>query len=141
MTPAEALQATLAGEHAAVYVFGVLGARTSRSREPGLWEDVREAYTTHRARRDQLVAIIRQAADEPVAAEVSYEVPTPARSAVQVAAAALAIEQRCCARYADMVMSTAQAQRQWAIDALADAAVRQLRFGGEPEAFPGVPEL
>jgi hypothetical protein len=43
--------------------------------------------------------------------------------------------------YAAMVGSTSQANRQWAIDALLDAAVRELSFGGEPDTFPGIPEL
>lgn len=141
MTPLEALQKTLAGEHAAVYVYGVLGARTSQSAAPDLWNHLRAAYTVHRRQRDLLTAMIRDLDETPVAAEVSYEVPTPARNAEQVTEAALILEQRCCAGYADMVMSTAQAHRQWAIDALVDAAVRQLAFGGAPEPFPGVREL
>ena len=40
-----------------------------------------------------------------------------------------------------MVGSTSRANRQWAVDALSDAAVRALTFGGTPEEFPGVPEL
>ena len=37
MTPLEAQQATLAGEHAAVYLFGVFGAQASQSRQPALY--------------------------------------------------------------------------------------------------------
>jgi hypothetical protein len=40
-----------------------------------------------------------------------------------------------------MVGSTSRANRQWAIDALNDAAVRLLGFGGAPDPFPGVTEL
>ena len=40
-----------------------------------------------------------------------------------------------------MVGSTARVNRQWALEALTDAAVRQLSFGGRPDAFPGLPEL
>ena len=43
--------------------------------------------------------------------------------------------------YAAMVGNTSRANRQWALDAMTDAAVRQLSFGGRPEPFPGVPEL
>lgn len=141
MTPLEALQATLAAEHAAVYVYGVAGGRVSESARPALAARVAEGYTTHRGRRDQLMAMVRAAGDDPVAAEAAYALPTPCRTAAQIAAAALVTEQRAAAVYADMVGSTSQANRQWAIDALVDAAVRELGFGGVPEAFPGVAEL
>ena len=76
-----------------------------------------------------------------MAAEVSYELPNPSPTAAQLTQGALLTEQRCAEVYAAMVGSTSRANRQWAIDALLDAAVRQLAFGGEPDAFPGVPEL
>lgn len=141
MTPREALQRALAGEHAAVYVYGVVGARLSASAQAELWQRVRDAYTLHRGRRDQLVSMVRTAGAEPVAAEVSYELPTPARTAAQLRQAALETERRCAAVYADLVGSTAGATRQWALDALGDASVRLLGFGGEPEPFPGLAEL
>ncbi len=37
MSPVEALQTALAAEHAALYVYGSLGARTSQSRTPVLF--------------------------------------------------------------------------------------------------------
>lgn len=141
MTPLEALQQTLAGEHAAVYAYGVLGGRISSSQEPGLAAAVRAAYTLHRARRDQLVAMVLDRGADPVAAEVSYELPTPAMKPGQIRAAAREVEDRCAQTYATAVGGTARANRQWAIDALGDAAVRGLGFGAEPVAFPGIPEL
>ncbi len=141
MTPEEALQQTLAGEHAAVHVYGVVGGRLSASGQPGLWAGVREAYVLHRARRDQLESMVRAAGATPVAAELSYRLPNPARTPAQLEEVALQIEQRCTAVYADMVGSTSGANRQWALDALEDAAVRLLSFGGEPDPFPGLEEL
>jgi len=141
MTPEEALQTTLAGEHAAVYVYGVLGGRVSASAEPQLAADLRAAYDVHRGRRDQVVAMVRAAGATPVEAEVSYEVPTPAERPAQCRRAAAEIEARCAEVYASAVGSTARANRQWAIDALTDAAVRGLSFGMDSAPFPGVPEL
>jgi hypothetical protein len=141
MTPLEALQATLAGEHAAVYVYGVLGGRTSASAEPDLASALRSAYDVHRARRDQVTAMIRARDEEPVASEVSYVLPNDADTPGRCRRAAAEVEQRCSEVYAATVGSTARANRQWAIDALTDAAVRQLTFGADPTAFPGVPEL
>lgn len=141
MTPAEALQATLGGEHAAVYLYGVIGARVSASAQPDLFERVRAAYGLHRTRRDQLTAMVRATGARPVAAHVSYELPNAATTATDLQQAALQIEERCAALYADMVGSTSQANRQWALEALEDAAVRLLGFGGHPEPFPGIGEL
>jgi hypothetical protein len=141
VTPLEALQQTLAGEHAAVYVYGVLGGRVSGSRSPDLATRLAAGYTTHRGRRDQLTAMVRAAGAEPVAAEVSYELPNAAGTAGQLEAAARVLEQRCAEAYAQAVGSTSREARRWAVTALADAAVRQLGFGARPEAFPGVGEL
>ncbi len=141
MTPLQALQTTLAGEHAAVYVYGVIGGRVSASADPALARLVAAAYVTHRGRRDQLTSMVRVAGGDPVAADVSYQVPTPCRTTDEQRRAALVTEQRCAQVYAAMVGATSQANRQWAIDALADTAVRELGFGGPAEAFPGAPEL
>jgi hypothetical protein len=140
-TPVQVMQVTLAGEHAAVHVLGLVGGRVSASRQADLAERVRSAYTLHRARRDQLTAMLRQAGAAPVAAEVSYRPATPARTPAQLREAARVVEERCAAVYADMVGGTSGAGRQWALDALEDAAVRALGLGAQPEAFPGLGEL
>jgi hypothetical protein len=141
VTPLQALQATLAGEHAAVYVYGVLGGRLSSSEHPDLMARLTSAYDTHRRRRDQLTERVRAAGGEPVAAEISYELPNRARTTAQLDAAALATERRCAEVYAQAVGSTSRSDRRWATAALTDTAVRQLGFGGRPEEFPGVREL
>ena len=48
MTPLEALQQTLAGEHAAVYVYRALAGRVSTSADPDLATGLAAAYTVHR---------------------------------------------------------------------------------------------
>jgi Domain of unknown function (DUF4439) len=141
VTPEEALQVTLAAEHAAVYVYGVLGGRVSTSAEPELAASLRTAYIVHRGRRDQMTAIVLAAGAEPVPAEVSYELPNAADTAARCRLAAAAVEQRCAVVYAAAVGSTARANRQWAIDALSDAAVRALGFGEPASPFPGIAEL
>ncbi|MDX6302940.1 MAG: hypothetical protein QOF53_4154 [Nocardioidaceae bacterium] len=141
MTPLQALQQTLAGEHAALYVYGVLGARVPASAHPSLATRLVSAYTTHRARRDHLSGLVRAAGGRPVAAEVSYRVPNAARTVDELDTAALVIERRCASVYAAAVGSTSGADRGWAVDALTDCAVRQLSFGGSPSSFPGAGEL
>ena len=141
MTPLEALQAALAGEHAALYVYGVLGGRISVSEAPTTAAAVRSAYDVHRARRDQLHTMVRELDAEPVAPAVAYDLSGPATTTAEIVVEARGIEERAAAVYAQAVGSTEGAQRRWAIDALTDAAVRTLGFGGVPEAFPGLPEL
>jgi len=113
----------------------------SASATPELAQRVSDAYAVHLERRDQLTAMVREDGGEPVAADVSYQLPSKGTGTVQLTASALEIERRAAEVYAQMVGSTARAERQWAMEALDDAAVRQLDFGGAPEAFPGLPEL
>jgi hypothetical protein len=141
MTPVEAMQTTLAGEHAALYLYGVVGGRLSAADAPALTDLVNRAYVEHRRRRDQLTEMVRASGADPVAGRVSYELPNPCRTTRQLRAAALDVEERCSEVYAAMVGATARAQRQWAIDALGDSAVRLLGFGGTPAPFPGVPGI
>lgn len=138
MKPVEALQATLAGEHAAVYLYAVLGARCSRSKQHDLYEALDASFRLHRRRRDGLVTLITRHGADPVAAEVAYETPSPLASAADLTRAALQVERRLAEVYGQQVASTSGSDRRWAIDALEDCAVRQLAFRGAPETFPGL---
>jgi hypothetical protein len=133
----DALQTTLAGEHAAVYVFGVLAAQTSESAQPKLWASLDTAYEWHRDARDELVARITATHATPVAAAPSYRLPNAAATADQVEAAALVTERRVTDTYGTLVAETTGRVRRWAIRSLDESAVRQLRFRGRPEIFPG----
>ena len=136
MSEIEALQLALAAEHAAVYVYGALGGRTSRSATPELAAAISAAYEAHRGRRAQLTTAILDLDTEPVAAEPAYALPrmgTPD----QVSRAALEVERACAQTYVFVVASTVADQRRSAIGALNEAAVRELAFRGTPEIFPG----
>ena len=76
MTYVAALQTTLAGEHASLYVYGALGAQTSQSGAPTLFAALTDAYDAHRARRDQLTALLTDQGAAAVAAEPAYELPS-----------------------------------------------------------------
>jgi hypothetical protein len=43
--------------------------------------------------------------------------------------------------YAQLVASSTEGHRRWAVTALTDAAVRHLELGGAATAYPGAPEL
>ena len=73
MTVLDALQATLADEHAALYTYGVLGARTSQAATPTLYDALTAGYRRHRSRRDQLRLMVVDAGGQPVPAAAAYE--------------------------------------------------------------------
>ena len=141
MTSVQPLQTALAAEHAAIYLYGVLGGRTSRTDAPDLYDAVRRAYETHRSRRDRLQALITDAGEEPVSPSAAYATPERIDSANGVRNGALAVERSCVETYAWLVSQTDGEARSWAINALKDGAVRELTFRGTPETFPGIREL
>lgn len=140
MSTLDALQETLAGEHAALYAYGVLGGRTSASGDPDLYATLQRGYAVHRAQRDQLTAVLVDLGVTPVAAEVAYSLPGPSATAAQVGATARELESRAQASYSALVARSVGDQRRWAITALTDSAVRVLGLGAEPETWPGIGE-
>jgi hypothetical protein len=140
VTELEALQTTLEAEHAAVYVYGLVGSRTSQTAEAPLYDALRSAYETHRQRRDTLVGEIAGLGATPEPAATAYAVPTGLDTTDGRYAAALALERGCALTYAALVGATAGDRRSEAIDWLNDAAARELSFRGTPEIFPGADE-
>ncbi|NHC22747.1 ferritin-like domain-containing protein [Nocardioides sp. IC4_145] len=140
MTTLDALQATLAAEHAALHVVGALGAQTSESGSPGLYAALQDAYVQHRAQRDRLERELRDRGAEPVAAEPAYELPDRLAAVPAVERRARELETDCAAAYASLVGHTADDLRRWAVEVLVRTAVRGLAFRGTPEMFPGVGE-
>lgn len=138
MTPAEALQKALRGEHAALFLYGLLGAQASESRQPGLFGRLEAGFDAHRAARDELTELVSAKGLDPVAAEVSYELPGPVDTATQIEAIARTIETRLTATYGELVASTSGADRRWAIRALDASAVRELELGAPARHFPGL---
>jgi Domain of unknown function (DUF4439) len=141
MTPLEALQATLAGEHAAVHVFATLGGRVSASASPATAARLREAYEAHRARRDNLRSRLAELGEQPVAPAAGYEVDDDSRDPERLAESGRRVEERCTAVYAQLVASSTGPTRRWAVQALIDSSLRCLSLGGTPSAYPGLPEL
>ena len=133
----DAMQQTLADEHAALYLYGVLGAHTSASRTPTLFAAVDAAYAAHRARRDRLTALLEDAGKEPVASHPGYRIPAPLRTDQQIADEGLRLERGTAARYLWLVENSTDDVRTLAVAALRNTAVRELSFRGSPEIFPG----
>lgn len=131
-----ALQRMLAGEHAAVYVYGVLGGRLPP--DTALQSAASDAYVEHRTRRDDLVALLRSQGAVPVAAEAGYALPKPVDSPAQARTVARRVEDRCSVLYAEVVATSTGRTRGYSVDALVDAATRGLTWGAEPVSLPGV---
>lgn len=134
----DALQQTLAAEHAAIFVLAALGGRASSLPPSPLRTGLDRAYADHVQRRDELRTLVSDGGGEPVAAEPAYRLPDPLESAAQIAAEALRVEQACATTYAALVAASTDEQRRWALDALVATAVGEAAFGGPPQALPGL---
>ncbi|MBW1601225.1 ferritin-like domain-containing protein [Streptomyces sp. JJ66] len=131
-----AAQAALAAEHAAVYGYGVIGARVGDDRR----QAARDAYAAHRARREVLARRVRDLGATPRAARAGYALPYPVPDAVAAARFAAELEDRVAGVYADLVRAATGAVRQEAAGALREAALRSARWRGGGVAFPGLAE-
>ncbi|MFJ8046354.1 ferritin-like domain-containing protein [Kitasatospora sp. NPDC096147] len=132
---ANALQSALAAEHAAVYGYGVVGARTPG---PGRGE-VFAVYATHQAQRDTWQRRLSGASATPTAAAAGYQLPFPVTSPETARQLAAHIEVQLTGVYAELTAASTAELRQSAATALRTAALNARRFGGELTAFPGLP--
>jgi hypothetical protein len=137
----DALQTTLADEHAALYTYGVLGARTSQSATPLLYDALTAGYRRHRARRDQLRTMVEAAGGEPVPAAAAYELDGRLVESRQVQAAALDLEVTSVATLLALVAQSTDDVREWALTEATWSASWQLELGGTAQTWPGAPEL
>lgn len=134
MSTLDALQAVLAGEHACVYGYGIVGAHAA---EPDA-DAVREAFETHRGRRDAVAHHIRIRHAEPVAAEPSYDVPFEVDGPEAARRLAGLLEERLAAAYAGLVRATAVPDlRAFAAETLIETAVLAAHWTGDTRALPG----
>ena len=139
MRPSRTLLAELLeAEHAAVYGYGVLGARLDeRTRRLALL-----AFDSHRARRDQLTARLRERGGDPEPAPAAYDVDVA--SAQQALELAVRLEGGLSLRWRDLLGGTDDDQlRRLALAGLQETAVRAAQWrreaGVSPAtvAFPG----
>jgi hypothetical protein len=135
VTAAARLLALVEAEHAAVYGYGVLGARLDDAGR----RVAQLAYDSHRARRDQLVAAVRAAGASPPAPLASYDVVVA--DAAGAMALAVRIEEGLSLRWRDLVGDTDdRTLRQLAVAGLQETAVRaaqwRKRAGVQPITVP-----
>ncbi|MBO0829757.1 MAG: ferritin-like domain-containing protein, partial [Streptosporangiales bacterium] len=103
----DALQAALAREHAAVYGYGVAGARLS-----GADRATVSAYlAAHKQDRDRLAAFVRAKGATPVGAQPAYELPVAVTSAATARSLGARIERSTAGGYAELVRASTGAVR------------------------------
>ncbi|MBC7375380.1 MAG: ferritin-like domain-containing protein [Frankiales bacterium] len=132
------LTALLEAAHATVYGYGVLGARLDGApRSAALL-----AFDSHRARRDQLAARLRERGVSPATTEPAYDVAVADETAAY--ALAIRLEEGMSQRWRDLVGGTDDpALRALAVAGLTETAVRatqwRLLAGTRPAtvALPG----
>ena len=117
------LATLLTAEHAAVYGYGVLGARLDDAdRRTAL-----AAFDSHRARRDQLVSLLREAGEPPPGPLPAYDVT--ATSPQQALALAVRIEDGLAVRWHDLVGGTDERPlRLLALSGLQETAARAAQW-------------
>ncbi|GAA3133579.1 ferritin-like domain-containing protein [Streptosporangium carneum] len=135
MTADQGLSTALAAEHAAVYAYGVIAARTTGS----LRVTATAAFNAHRARRDQLRALIAARGDAPAEPDAAYRLPVTPSTPAQAVELATLVERGVTAAYLELTASPDTEVRQMAALAMQECVTRSYGLRPEIEAFPGMP--
>ncbi len=137
MTLVDSLQSVLAGEHAAVYAYGVVGGILhGQPDEP----EARTAYDVHRARRDRVTELLVRSDATPVPTAAAYDLGRPVQTPKQARALAARVEDALIGPYADLVGQSDDGLRAMAATWCSESATRSVGWGGAPTAFPGLAE-
>jgi hypothetical protein len=131
----DALQAALAGEHACVFGYGLVGAHAA-DRDTEL---ARTAFEVHRARRELLAHQLRLRDVTPVAAAPTYDLPFAVDGPDSARELAVHLESRLAAIYADLVgITSLSGLRRLAATALAETGELAASWAGDTPALPGI---
>jgi hypothetical protein len=130
---ADALQAAVAGEHAAVWASGRAAGEASGARR----QQALEELDVHRRARDDLSRQVSALGVRPVDAAAAYVEPFPVDSPRAGRRLMAQVNEALAATYADVAAASPPAARREAVGRSAAAAVRAVEWGAEPEAFPG----
>lgn len=134
------LHDALQAEYAAVFGYGVVGAHLGVR----LLNAVRKAEEAHRKYRDAVLERLAATGATPPAAEPAYALPFAVIDRDNAIKLAIHIEERTAAVWRAVLGGTQDADRELALDALIDTAVRASRWRkivGAPTTvpFPGAP--
>jgi hypothetical protein len=130
------LQAALTAEHAAIYGYGVVGARLRGTQQ----QTAQDIWTAHKARRDRLIGFLTALGARPVPASAAYRLPVQVTSARTAAQLAAALEDGVLTGYVGLAGADDPKQRRFAAQAMQEAMTRGVRWRGSAPAaaFPGL---
>ncbi|MEV0624104.1 ferritin-like domain-containing protein [Nonomuraea sp. NPDC050404] len=132
----EKLRKALAAEHAVLFAYGLLGARTSG----GLRAKMSAAFDAHRARRDRLRTHITARGGKPAESDPSYALPFFPSNATLAVNLAVRLETGVVAAYLELAAARDPELRAYAALAMQEAVGRSYSFRpDQPVAFPGMP--
>ncbi|MFY1695089.1 MULTISPECIES: ferritin-like domain-containing protein [unclassified Solwaraspora] len=123
----------LAAEHAAIFAYGLIGAQLTGDAV----NRARTAETAHRTRRDEL--ILRSTGSDIVPAQAAYEVPFPVTDQASALRLAAEVEERSAAVWRDLLAATEGPQRESALTAMIEYAVRATQWRQTAGSTPVVP--
>ncbi len=133
MDALEGLRKALEAEHAAVYAYGVVGARTAGTRR----REATAAFDAHRARRDRLRELIVARGGTPAEPAAGYDLPFPVRTAEDCVRLAALVEERVTAAYLELVAVGDATLRDLAATAMQESTTRAYRWRPRIPDFPG----
>ncbi|MEO3779983.1 ferritin-like domain-containing protein [Micromonospora sp. B11E3] len=139
--PAQALADALSAEYAAIFAYGPIGVRLTDAARTA----ARRAEAAHRARRDELVLQLSAAGGQIPADRAGYALPFPVTDRESALRLAIEVEARTAAYWRAVLPHTTGTDRNRALAALTDCAVRATRWrrtaGTNPLTvpFPGRP--
>ncbi|SCL21602.1 protein of unknown function [Micromonospora rhizosphaerae] len=138
---AGALAAALSAEYAAIWAYGPIGVRLTDAARTA----ARAAEAAHRARRDALVLQLSSGGGQVPADRAGYALPYPVTDRASAVKLAIEIEERTAGFWRAALPQTTGADRNRALAALTDCALRATRWrrtaGVTPLTvpFPGRP--
>ncbi|WP_431934883.1 ferritin-like domain-containing protein [Micromonospora sp. RP3T] len=136
-----ALGDALAAEYAAVWAYGVIGVHLTDAARSA----ARAAEAAHRSRRDALLLQLAEGAGQVPADRAGYALPYPVTDRATALRLAVEIEERTAGHWRAALPHTTGADRNAALAALTDCALRATRWrrtaGVSPVTvpFPGRP--
>lgn len=133
----DALQGTLAAEHAASYGYGIVGAHLPQG--SAAQTDAGNDWVAHLRAADQLTELIIARGATPTSAAVAYRLPFPVNSAAAARALAATVEDRVAQAYLGLVALTDTGLRTFGAQQVRAAALRASAWRGSTEPFPGLP--
>lgn len=125
----------LSAEHAAVYAYGVIGAKTAGT----LRRRATAGFNAHRARRDQLRSLIARLGGTPSEPGPTYRLPFEVRSSGDAVRLAVLIEERVTAVYLELAADEDASLRRLAAQVMQECAIRAYGWRPVVTAFPGMP--